>query len=282
MRSGGETRNAAGRGGGSARRGSAPDLGAQAAALRKRLELATGRLPSEREIPGLYRQVSDLALQAGLAVALFAPKPAEDKDTVSEIPITVSAEGAYHQLGTFFSRIGRIPRIVNLGDFRLAARRASDRELAGGPDAGHLSGPARGLATGRRHSRPPGAGVFLPPSAGPPEARDDRRARGPNGPDSKVPRGRLARPRALGGRVRRRDAAESAAGRRRLQRRAAATTATAAVKPGRGTAQGTRAGTALAPASSDAEGQRGLSFVHRFHKASRGCLRLLDVQAKQE
>jgi type IV pilus assembly protein PilO len=94
---------------------------AQADALRKRLELAKGRLPSEREIPGLYRQLSDLALQAGLAVALFAPKPAEDKETVTEIPIAVSAEGTYHQLGGFFSRIGRIPRIVNLGDFRLAA-----------------------------------------------------------------------------------------------------------------------------------------------------------------
>ena len=93
---------------------------AQADALRRRLELAKSRLPSEREIPGLYRQISDLALQAGLAVALFAPKPGEDKDTVTEIPIAVSAEGTYHQLGGFFSRIGRIPRIVNLSDFRLA------------------------------------------------------------------------------------------------------------------------------------------------------------------
>jgi len=93
---------------------------AQADALRRRLAQAKGRLPSEREIPGLYRQVSDLALQSGLAVALFAPKPAEDKDNVAEIPITLSAEGTYHQLGSFFSQIGRIPRIVNLGDFRLA------------------------------------------------------------------------------------------------------------------------------------------------------------------
>ena len=93
---------------------------AQADSLRKRLDLAKGRLPSEREIPGLYRQISELALQAGLAVALFAPKPGEDRDTVTEIPIAVSAEGTYHQLGGFFSRIGRIPRIVNLGDFRLA------------------------------------------------------------------------------------------------------------------------------------------------------------------
>ena len=51
----------------------------QAAALRKRLEAAKERLPSEREIPRLYRQISDLAMQAGLDVALFQPQPAEDK-----------------------------------------------------------------------------------------------------------------------------------------------------------------------------------------------------------
>lgn len=93
---------------------------AQAEALRRRLEVARSRLPSEREIPGLYRQISDLAGQSGLAVALFATKPAEEKDSVAEIPISVTAEGTYHQFGGFFSRMGRIPRIVNLGDFRLA------------------------------------------------------------------------------------------------------------------------------------------------------------------
>jgi type IV pilus assembly protein PilO len=143
---------------------------AQADALRKRLELAKGRLPSEREIPGLYRQVSDLALQAGLAVALFAPKPPEDKDTVTEIPIAVSAEGTYHQLGGFFSRIGRIPRIVNLGDFRFAAVERPTgtvraeltlatylfRPEGSAPRAGTSGGPAPAspLPTGRQN---PGA-----------------------------------------------------------------------------------------------------------------------------
>jgi type IV pilus assembly protein PilO len=94
---------------------------AQAEGLRRRLEVAKGRLPSEREIPALYRQLSDLAHQSGLGVALFAPKAAEDRDSVAEIPIAVTAEGTYHQLGSFFSRMGRIPRIVNVGDFRVAA-----------------------------------------------------------------------------------------------------------------------------------------------------------------
>lgn len=93
---------------------------AQAEALRQRLEVAKSRLPSEREIPGLYRQLTKLAADSGLAMALFATKAAEERDIVAEIPISVTAEGTYHQFGGFFARMGNIPRIVNLGDFRLA------------------------------------------------------------------------------------------------------------------------------------------------------------------
>jgi len=93
---------------------------AQAEALRKRLQAAKERLPSEREIPRLYRQVTDLALQSGLQVALFMPKPPEDREDVAEVPISLTCEGGYHQLGSFFSRVSRLPRIVNLGDFRMS------------------------------------------------------------------------------------------------------------------------------------------------------------------
>ena len=92
---------------------------ALAEALRKRLDTAKERLPSEREIPQVYRQVSDLATQSGLGVSLFQPKPAEDRDVLSEVPIAVTGESTYHQLGAFLERVGKMPRIVSLGDFRL-------------------------------------------------------------------------------------------------------------------------------------------------------------------
>ena len=92
---------------------------AQAEALRKRLETARERLPSEREIPQVYRQVSDLAARSGLGVSLFQPKPAADRDVLSEVPIVVTAECTYHQLGAFLERVGKMPRIVSLGEFRL-------------------------------------------------------------------------------------------------------------------------------------------------------------------
>lgn len=93
----------------------------QAEALRKRLEAAKERLPTEKEIPRLYRQVADLAAQAGIGLALFQPKPSEERAVFAEVPITMTAESGFHQLGAFFDRMARLPRVVTLGDFKLSA-----------------------------------------------------------------------------------------------------------------------------------------------------------------
>jgi type IV pilus assembly protein PilO len=70
-------------------------------------------------MPGLYRQISDLAFQSGLAMAVFTPRAPEEKEIFFDVPITVNAEGSYHQFGNFLARMGRMPRIVNLTDWRL-------------------------------------------------------------------------------------------------------------------------------------------------------------------
>ena len=92
---------------------------AMAEALRIRLDAAKERLPQEREIPQVYRQVSDLASQSGLGVSLFQPKKPEARDVLTEVPIAVTAEGTYHQMGAFLQRVGQMPRIVSLGEFRM-------------------------------------------------------------------------------------------------------------------------------------------------------------------
>jgi len=92
---------------------------AMAEALRKRLDTAKERLPQEREIPQVYRQVSELALRSGLGVSLFQPKPPEDREVLTEVPIAVTAEGTYHQMGNFFQHVSEMPRIVSLGEFRM-------------------------------------------------------------------------------------------------------------------------------------------------------------------
>ena len=92
---------------------------AQAVALRMRLVAAAERLPTEKEMPALYRQISDLAFQSGLSMAVFTPRAPEEKEIFFDVPITVNAEGSYHQFGNFLARMGKMPRIVNLADWRL-------------------------------------------------------------------------------------------------------------------------------------------------------------------
>jgi type IV pilus assembly protein PilO len=87
--------------------------------LEKRLALLKDRLPSEKETPTLYRAVSSAAEQSGLGVALFQPKAAVPKDVVSEIPITITAQGSYHQLAKFFERVANLPRVVNVNEFKM-------------------------------------------------------------------------------------------------------------------------------------------------------------------
>lgn len=88
--------------------------------LEKRLVLLQDRLPSEKETPTLYRALSSAAEQAGLGVSLFQPREARAKDVVNEIPITLTAEGSYHQLAKFFERVAGLPRVVTVNDFKMS------------------------------------------------------------------------------------------------------------------------------------------------------------------
>ena len=88
--------------------------------LEKRLVLLQDRLPSEKETPTLYRALSSAAEQSGLGVSLFQPREARPKDVVNEIPITLAAEGSYHQVAKFFERVAALPRVVTVNDFRMS------------------------------------------------------------------------------------------------------------------------------------------------------------------
>ena len=96
----------------------------EAAELEGQLAALKDRLPGEREMPTFYRTLSDAGIQAGLAISLFQPRVASIRDYYSEIPISVTAEGTYHQLGEFFERLAKLPRVVNVNDLKLSGLRA--------------------------------------------------------------------------------------------------------------------------------------------------------------
>ena len=140
--------------------------------LEKRLVLLQDRLPSEKETPTLYRALSSAAEQAGLGVSLFQPKEARAKDVVSEIPITLSAEGNYHQLAKFFERVAGLPRVVTVNDFKMAGlAKAKNSMKADKTLATYMYRPSSAPAPA---PAPPGAPVAPKPAAGLPGSMGDR------------------------------------------------------------------------------------------------------------
>lgn len=89
------------------------------AGLEQRLAMIARRLPAEREIPAVYRALHDVARETGLAVSLFQPRDPRAHDHYTEIPIGVTAEGTYHQLGAFLERVAALPRAVTMVGLRL-------------------------------------------------------------------------------------------------------------------------------------------------------------------
>ena len=92
----------------------------EVAELEARLNALKERLPGEKEIPTLYRTVSDAATASGLGVALFQPRPPVVRDYYSEIPISLNAEAGYHQIGEFFERVAKMARVVNITEIKLS------------------------------------------------------------------------------------------------------------------------------------------------------------------
>ena len=90
--------------------------------LHRQLADLKDQLPLEAEIAPLLKQVSDLGIQTGLRFKLW--KPADRRANASglyiEVPVNVEVAGGYHAIATFFDRIGRLPRIVNISNLKMS------------------------------------------------------------------------------------------------------------------------------------------------------------------
>ncbi|MEE2829304.1 MAG: type 4a pilus biogenesis protein PilO [Myxococcota bacterium] len=82
--------------------------------LNKKLAKAVKELPNDREIPELVRRISTIGKKIGLEFLLFQPLPESKQEFYADVPIKLKVEGSYHDVATFFDRIGKLPRIVNI------------------------------------------------------------------------------------------------------------------------------------------------------------------------
>jgi type IV pilus assembly protein PilO len=93
-----------------------PEFESQVGQLEQRLENLKQVLPEEKDVADILRRIEGLATQSNLRVQRFTPAPTVQQALYAEIPYRLQAEGTYHNLGYFFDRISKFPRIINVSE----------------------------------------------------------------------------------------------------------------------------------------------------------------------
>lgn len=103
-----------------------PEFQGQVVELEQRLEGLRAVLPEEKDVADILRRVQGLATQSNLTIQGFTPQPPKQQAMYAELPFKLRAEGTYHNLGFFFDRISKFPRIINVGEIVIRARPTQD------------------------------------------------------------------------------------------------------------------------------------------------------------
>src|SRR5207249_4038721 len=87
-------------------------------------------LPEAKQTDQLLRQVQESALSSNLSIKRFQPLPVVGKDFFSEWPINLEVEGGYHSLATFFDKLSKFSRIVNVSDLKILENKKSNSTIS--------------------------------------------------------------------------------------------------------------------------------------------------------
>ena len=93
----------------------------QVRSMEDNLASLLGQLPGESEVPAVLEDIARLAAVHGVWVEGITVLDEAPRQLYIEQPMQISASGVYHDLATFVSALGGLPRVVTVQDIALAA-----------------------------------------------------------------------------------------------------------------------------------------------------------------
>jgi len=88
-------------------------------ALQKQLATLQTIVPENKETDQFILMVQRSAISSGVSIRTLVAQPVAQKPYYFEMPFTVEADGPYYSVLDFFARMGRLSRIINVGDLKL-------------------------------------------------------------------------------------------------------------------------------------------------------------------
>jgi|SRR5579872_931169 len=96
------------------------DMERQLANLKQQLEIERRIVPDEKSVDTFIEMMNEEARKAGVEVRRYAAQPVSAKEYYTEVPFTLELDGPYYSMLSFFDRVGKLERIVNVSGLLVA------------------------------------------------------------------------------------------------------------------------------------------------------------------
>ena len=97
------------------------DIERQLASLKQQLEIERRIVPDEKEVDGFMKMLGAEAMKAGIELRRYTAKPVSSREFYTELPFEIELDGSYYSALSFFDRVGKLERIVNVSDLLVAS-----------------------------------------------------------------------------------------------------------------------------------------------------------------
>ncbi|MFZ3214931.1 MAG: type 4a pilus biogenesis protein PilO [Candidatus Acidiferrales bacterium] len=97
------------------------ELQSQMDALSKQLATLQTIVPEDKQVDQFILMVQGAAASSGVNIRALKALPVAPKQYYYELPFQVQADGPYFSVLDFFAKLGRLSRIINVGDVKLTS-----------------------------------------------------------------------------------------------------------------------------------------------------------------
>ena len=109
-----------------------PRFEAEYEMLHQRWTLAAELLPTDRQVAALLRKITLAAQQTGVRFVVFRPGGPKNEQYYTELPLAITVNGGYHQIGSFLAELANLRRIITVSNVKLRTNGGNDPLLTTG------------------------------------------------------------------------------------------------------------------------------------------------------
>lgn len=132
--------------------------------LQARLDSLKAVLPEQKDVGDLLRRIQTLATQSNLEIRAFKPQAIVTKQVHAEWPISLELAGTYHDLGMFFDKVSKVPRIINVSGINIKG--VDDRARTGVDRVSTITAQCLATTFVLLENKPPAPGAPAPAAPG--------------------------------------------------------------------------------------------------------------------